>query len=252
MRRYRIFVCGYQLKPGDIHQYNKESRAYARNEMQICRDNPTYLMEMIPAEVVMMATPFSSFNEAMGYLELSSFLNQRACVGIMRKLKYGKGHKVVYVRERGLDLHMLEMIKKMKNGSASGRRYDWFSILDIPSPPQRTMRLQMSALEYGKDVSVRKFLCGWVNNLNVKSAKSLPLFGEWTQGMFWDNMFARARFERDVADKTGIPLEELLKLPVSITADEDPNMIPITGEKIEYTIQFSKVSNLEEKKDGLI
>ena len=132
-RKYCVFLYGKPISVGAVIKYDGESKKTARREHQLMQESPLVLMRAYPSVPVLMATPFSSMREAVGWYTAGvGLFSPQAFHGIVKRLKNGRGWKVVYINR---DITYERMLQKLKMHSVYGARNtsrptDWRETLD--------------------------------------------------------------------------------------------------------------------------
>lgn len=117
-RHYRVFLYGKPISEGSIIRYDEQSKKTARREHELMRESPMVMMRAYPSVPVLMATPFHSMREAMAWYEAGiGLFSPKAFHGIAKRLKNGRGWKVVHVNR---DFESERQIEKLKLHSIYG------------------------------------------------------------------------------------------------------------------------------------
>lgn len=110
-RHYRVFLYGKPISVGSVFLYNGETKKTAKREHQLMA-SPLVMMRAYPSVPVLMATPFSSLREAVGWYEAGTALfSPQAFHGVVKRLKNGRGWKVVHCNRNFAQERIVEKLK---------------------------------------------------------------------------------------------------------------------------------------------
>lgn len=169
-RKYCVFLYGKPCLLGQVFQYTGETKAQAKREHALLA-SPLVMMRAYPSVPVLMATPFSSLREAVGWYEAGTALfSPQAFHGVVRRLKNGRGWKVVYINR---DFEHERALEKLKMHSVYGR-------METPKPTEYRKMLDYFAKRlHGMDLEelTHAFMEQQKINPNEKNAFSCRAMG---------------------------------------------------------------------------
>jgi hypothetical protein len=131
-RKYCVFLYGKPCLLGQVFQYTGEQKAQAKREHQLLA-SPLVMMRAYPSVPVLMATPFSSLREAVGWYSVGTGLfSPQAFHGVVRRLKNGRGWKVVHINRDFGHERTLEKLKmhSVYGAHAAPKPGDWREAMD--------------------------------------------------------------------------------------------------------------------------
>lgn len=112
-KQYKIFVAAKEYAVGDVIKLTHLEKIYSEGYLADARRaGPMGLKNMSPHVPVFMATPFSGRFDALAWFMPSQF-KIGVYTGIAKKLKGGKGYRVVWGRiNEGLVIELVDQLTK--------------------------------------------------------------------------------------------------------------------------------------------